>query len=72
MKTYTDEQLQAMTLEDAIAEIGNRVYEATRLIECLEFCKANDGGKRIRGNGHHLRQEIAEFAKKLLKEHFEE
>jgi len=33
----------------------------------LEFCKANDGSKRIRGNGHHIRQEIAAFAVKLIK-----
>lgn len=65
-------KLQAMTLEDASAEISNRVYDATRLIECLEFCKANDGGKRIRGNGHHIRQDISEFAVKLLKENWEE
>jgi hypothetical protein len=65
-------KLQAVTLEDASAEISKLVYESTRLIECLEFCKANDGGKRIRGNGHHLRQEIAEFAVKLLKEQWEE
>jgi len=72
MKICTDEQLQSMTLEDAIAEISNRVYAAAGLIERLEFCKANDGGKRIRGNGHHLRQEISEFAVKLLKENWEE
>ena len=67
MKNYTDEQLQSMTLEAASAEIGNRVYAATGLIEQLEFRKAKDGGKRIRGNGHHIRQEIAAFAVKLIK-----
>lgn len=72
MKNYTDEQLQSVTLEDASVEISNRVYAAAGLIEQLEFCKSNDGGKRIRGNGHHIRQEIAEFAKKLLKENWEE
>lgn len=70
MKTYT--QLQSMTLEDACAEISKRVYEATRFIEYLEFCEANDGGKRIRGNGHHLRQQIAELSVKLLKDNWEE
>lgn len=72
MKNYTDEQLQSMSLDDASAEISNSVYEETRLIESLEFCKAKDGCKRIRGNGHHIRQEIAEFAVKLLKDNWEE
>lgn len=67
MKIYTDEQLQSMTLEDASVEISNQVYAATGLIERLELCKANDGSKRIRGNGHHIRQEIAAFAVKLIK-----
>lgn len=65
-------KLQAMTLEDASAEISKRVYAATGLIEKLEYCKASDGSKRIRGNGHHLRQEISEFAVKLPKENWEE
>lgn len=72
MKIYTDEQLQSMTLEDASVEISNQVYAATGLIERLELCKANDGSKRIRGNGHHIRQEIAEFAEKLLKDRWED
>lgn len=72
MKNELIEELQAMTLEYATTEISKRVYKATGLIERLEFCKASDGGKRIRGNGHHLRQEIAKFAEKLLKENWEE
>lgn len=72
MKNYSDEELQSMSLADASAKISNRVYAATGLIEQLEYCKSKDGGKRIRGNGHHLRQEIAAFAAKLLKENWEE
>lgn len=72
MRNYLDEELQSMTLEDASVEISNRVYAATGLIEQLEYRKAKDGGKRIRGNGHHLRQAISEFAKKLIKENWEE
>lgn len=72
MRNYTDEQLQLMSIYNASNVLSNRVYEATGLIEQLEFRKAKDGGKRIRSNGHHLRQEIAEFAKKLLKENWEE
>lgn len=71
-KLMTDEALQKMTLQDAEAELKNRVYDATRLIEELEYKKASDGRKRIRGNGHHLRQEIAAFAVKLLRKQWEE
>ena len=62
MREFTDEQLQAMTLEQAEAEITNAVYDAARIIEALEY-----KGK-IRGNGHHIRQEIAGMAKKLMNE----
>lgn len=72
MKNYSGEELQSMSLADASNVLSNRVYESTRLIEELEYRKAEDGGKRIRGNGHHLRQEIAAFAAKLLKENWEE
>ena len=51
-----------MTLEQAEAEITNAVYDAARIIEALEY-----KGK-IRGNGHHIRQEIAGMAKKLMNE----
>lgn len=61
-----DEKLQNMTLQDAEAELSKRVYAATRLIEELEFAG------HVRGNGHHIRQEIAAFAVKLLREQWEE
>lgn len=72
MKNYSEEELQSMSLADASAEIINIVYASTSLIESLEHCKSKDGGKRIRGNGHHIRQEIAEFAEKLLKDRWED
>jgi len=72
MRNYSDEELQSMSLADASAVINNRVYAAAGLIEQLEYRKAEDGGKRIRGNGHHLRQKIAAFATNLLKENWEE
>ena len=61
-----DEKLQNMTLQDAEAELSKRVYAATRLIEELEFAG------HVRGNGHHIRQEIAAFAVKLLREQWED
>lgn len=62
MKTYTEEQLKTMTWREAEAELSNLVYSATFLIERLEYA-----GK-VRGNGHHVRQEIVEFATEKLKE----
>ena len=67
-----DDELQNMTLIAAETELRKRVYGATRIIEELEYKKSSDGGKRIRGNGHHLRQDIAEFAVKLLRERWED
>lgn len=64
----TKDQLQAMTIADAKVELSNRIYEAAGLIEELEYCVASDGTKRIRGNGHHIRQQIAKFAESLLAE----
>ncbi len=61
-----DEKLQHMTLDDAVSNLSNRVYDATRIVEELEYAG------RFRGNGHHLRQEIAAFAVKLLREQWEE
>lgn len=72
MKKYSDEELQSMSIDDASAVVINQVYKATRIIEDLEYCKSSNGWKRIRGNGHHIRQEIAEFAEKLLKERWED
>lgn len=63
---YTDEQLRAMDLDAAKAEIANAVYEATRLYEYLET-----HGRRVRGNGHHMRQRIAKAATDLLEERWE-
>ena len=53
------------TAEDAVVEIQNRVYEATALFERLEFL-----GK-VRGNGHHIRQEAARLIGELMKERWE-
>jgi hypothetical protein len=65
MKEYTEEELQSMTLEQAVAEISNSVYEATRLIEILE------GKGKIRGNGHHARQNIAVLAEMEVKDRWQ-
>ena len=62
----TDEELQNMTLQAAEAKLSRRVYKATRLIEELEHTG------HVRENGHHIRQEIAEFAVKLLRERWED
>lgn len=51
-----------MTLQEAVAEIGNAVYAATDLYERLE------GAGLINGNGHHMRQKVADFAQELLRQ----
>lgn len=65
-------KLKKMTLQDAENELSKRVYAATQLIEELEYTKSSKRLKRITGNGHHLRQVIAEFAVKLLRERWED
>ncbi len=49
-----------MTLDQAVADIGNTIYASSGLFEDLE----NAG--HIHVNGHHLRQQLAEYAQKLL------
>lgn len=56
----TREQYENMTKEQALAEIQNKVYEAAHLCERME------GVGKVHGNGHHMMQEIATFAKDLL------
>jgi hypothetical protein len=58
----TDADINRMDLSRAQSEIGNLVYESTFLFERLEHRGV------LRGNGHHMRQEIAEAAGNLLKE----
>lgn len=69
MRDFTDEELQNMTLEDAKNELSNRLYEAAGIIELLEYKGSScAGNKRIAGNGHHMRQEIAAFGEALLED----
>lgn len=65
MSDYTKEErarLKAMTLEQAEAEAGNAIYLAALVFERLELA-----GK-VRGNGHHMAQDLAERAKALVRE----
>jgi hypothetical protein len=66
MSYFTKEQLNAMTKSQAIANIGNVIYEASSLFEQLE------GYGKCIGNGHHIRQEVSEFAQKLMSDRFKE
>lgn len=65
---FTDEQIKNMTLEDAKHHIENAVYEATALFERLEYEKCATGVKqtKIRGNGHHIRQEASKLVSGLM------
>lgn len=59
---YTLDELKNMDKETAISEILKAVYESTALIELLEI------HGRIYGNGHDMRQQVANKAKKLITE----
>lgn len=56
IKTYTQEQIRVMSLEEAKDNLYDAVYIATSLLERLE-----NAGK-CRGNGHHARQKLARIA----------
>lgn len=58
-------QLRVMDIDAAAAELSNAVYASTGFLEELEYA-----GK-LRGNGHHARQEVAEAAVKVLRERWE-
>lgn len=69
MRNFTDDELKNMDLETAKAELGNALYEASKLIELLEYQKSSNWRlPKVTGNGHHLRQRISEFGAKLLEE----
>lgn len=60
-RTFTPEQVRLMSRNDAENELSNIVYQATVLLEQLEYA-----GK-IRGNAHHARQAIAKAASEEVK-----
>ena len=67
MHNYTDQQLQDMTLEDAKRIIENEVYKVTGIVERLEYVRDTESNERkIIGNGHHIRQEMAAMAAKIV------
>lgn len=57
-----DIDFKSIPLDRIDAELKNAVYKAAMLFERLE-----DAG-RIRGNGHHMAQKIADKASALLRE----
>lgn len=66
MIDFTREQLEQMDLETAKVEIGNAVYESSRLFDQLEYAN-----HKIRGNGHHIRQKLSAYAQELMVERWE-
>lgn len=54
---------QTWPLRDNYAsQISNSVYQATDMIEAMEQMGLLDG------NGHHMRQQVAEFAEQLVRD----
>ena len=66
MKYYSADEIKKMSQRNAEVEIVNNVYSA-----CLLFERLEDAGK-IRGNGHHMAQEIAQKAEDLMKERWKD
>ncbi len=62
MTLYTYDEIKAMSKERIKTELANSVYESAYILEALE----NIG--KVRGNGHHMRQQLTELAEKLLNE----
>lgn len=56
------DRLLVMTEDQAVNFIENAVYEASALFERLEWVN------KVRGNGHHIRQNIAAKAGELMRE----
>lgn len=56
------QRLDTMTLEQAEAEISRKVYEACLLFERME------NRSKVRGNGHHMAQQMAKQAADLMRE----
>lgn len=55
-----------MDKEDAKRHIANKVYQASFLYERLE------GVGKIRGNGHHIMQELCKHAESLVEKYWVE
>lgn len=62
MRLFDPDFLRAMTEDEAVAIISNMVYQASHLFERLESVR------KVRGNGHHMMQQIAESAQNLMRE----
>ena len=60
-----------MSLEEAEVLLSNAVYDAANIVERLEHADTKPGmfySGKVSGNGHHVRQEIAAGAVKVLRE----
>lgn len=60
-RDMTPEEKKA-ALDDAANELSNEVYAATSIIERLE------AKGLLLGNGHHIRQKLADDAVRMLRE----
>lgn len=55
-------RLAGLTLDQAETEVVNAIYAAALIFERLEHAGV------VRGNGHHMAQEMSAAAEKLLRE----
>lgn len=52
---------KAMTIEDAAVDLGNKLYQ-----EAVLCFVAQEHAHNLYGNGHHMAQEVVQFARELL------
>lgn len=62
---FKDDEVKKMSSEDIATEIVNFVYYQSLFFEQLESYGI------IRGNGHHMAQEMAEKAKEIFFKHLQ-
>jgi len=62
LRLLTDAEIDKMDLNEATAQLSNRIYKVCLLYEQLEH------RGRVRGNGHHCAQQISKQAEDLLRE----
>lgn len=65
------DKYEKMSFRDAEAELINAIYEASAIVERLEYADTQPGkfySGKVTGNGHHKRQRIAAFAAAVLRQ----
>lgn len=62
-KTFVIQKERLKTQEDVLVSLKNHIYG----LSVLYFETIGEHGKFIQGNGHHMAQELAEYAEQMWK-----